>query len=70
MLLILLRLLLEGKGRGRKDAVERRNREEGTMSPCEEEGDVESVLKEGVIASIPRATHFRLKCHQERMGEL
>ena len=29
--LLLLRLLLEAMGRGRKEAVERRNREEGTM---------------------------------------
>ena len=36
LLLILLRLLQEAMGRGRKDAVERRNREEGTMSPCVE----------------------------------
>jgi len=34
------------------------------------EGDVKSVLKAGVVASIPRATPFRLNYHQERMGEL
>jgi len=31
LLLLLLHLLLEAMGRGRKEAVERRNREEGTM---------------------------------------
>jgi len=31
-------------GRGRKEAVERRNREEGTMIAVRREGDVESVL--------------------------
>jgi len=36
LLLLLLRLLLEAMGRGRKEAVERRNREEGTMiAVCE-----------------------------------
>ena len=63
-----MRLLLEAMGRGRKEAVERRNREEGKMIPCEEK--VMCVLTAGVVASIPRATPFRLKYHQERMGEL
>ena len=36
IVLLLLRLLLEAMGRGRKEAVERRNREEGTMIAVEE----------------------------------
>ena len=37
------------------------------IAVCEEEGDVESVFDSKAIVSIPRATSFRLKCHQERM---